>query len=193
MRSSHVFVAALLMAAGALAQAPCDAGWTYYPDLAGTEEAAQPLFSGSCLQLFSSSSVSTVAYMSYATVVNDYCTTAHNGGHLLSFSSASASPNALIAYAKSVMAPSSTSLVLIGGTQDPNSPTGSNKYSNWIWTDYYTDAKIINMSPGSFGNIWGPGQPEYVRGKGQRVREGSAVPLLSFLLWRALSPCWCRP
>ena len=193
MKSTLALVTLSALALGAVAQAPCDAGWRYYPDLEGTEEGAQPLFSGSCLQLFDSSVIALDPSKAFATSSNDFCTAAHNGGHLLSFSSGSISANALIAYAKSVMAPSSTSLVLIGGTQDPNSAAGSNKYSNWIWTDYYTDPSIINMSPGSFGNIWGPGQPEYVRGKGQRVREGSAVPLLSFLLWRALSPCWCRP
>ena len=156
-------VVLLLLAAAAVAASPeCDIDWTFYPDLEGTEEGAQPQFSGSCVKLFKTTDQPFVLpnpFKSFAVSANDFCGIMHSGGRLLSFSSLSPSSNGMLAFAKNVIASAGTPLVLIGGEQNPNA-IGTPKYLNWIWTDFYTDPSIINMSPSSVGNNWGPGEPK---------------------------------
>ena len=175
-------IVALLLVAAAATSPECDNGWLFYPDLEGTEEGAQPQFSGSCVKLYKTTDQPFVLpnpFKSFAVSANDFCGIMHSGGRLLSFSSLSPSSNGMLAFAKNVIASAGTPLVLIGGEQNPNA-IGTPKYLNWIWTDFYTDATIINQAPRAPGSLsartdnWGPGEPKYDVGECVRLPGASS-------------------
>ena len=175
-RAAALAVVAVLV----VAQPPCDTGYTYYPDLMGTEEAARlpdprpsgetslPRFSGSCLRLHKVSDAffpKPSKYKSFAVAARSFCGFSHAGGRLLSFSSTSADSHAILAVVKSLTANASTPYVLTGGVQNPKA-LGLPKHQNWIWTDADTNPGVINVDPTSPLSNWGPGQPECVRSCG---------------------------
>ena len=168
-------VAALALLAACTAQAPCDVGYTFYPDLEGTEEATmnatamRSAYSGSCIKLTRRTDPQhpvPTQYKSYAAAAQDFCAYTHAGGHLLSFSSLSRSPNGMLATLARVLAPATTPLVLVGGMQSPAATRIGAKWSAWVWSDAATSPAIINSRNGN----WGVGQPEYVCVARARVR-----------------------
>ena len=93
----------LAVAARCCGQPPCDAGYTYYDDIRGTEAAAGPAdgsgysTGASCLRLFSPSSPGFPRRRSssfFATAAS-YCGSVHSGGHLASVGSLA--PDGLLA------------------------------------------------------------------------------------------------
>ena len=158
-------VAVLLVASLAAAQPPCDPGYVFFPDLAGTEDALLNVtanlspYSGSCLRLHKRTDAFhpfPTPYKSFAVAAQDFCSYSHFGGRLLSMSSPSRSPYGMLAALAPVLANATTPLVLIGGKQNPAVKAG--KAANWVWTDAATSASILNTAAGN----WGVGQPEYV-------------------------------
>ena len=143
---------------------PCDDGYTYYPDIDGTEDTSMEKFSGSCIRLYVRSETffpTATKYKNFGVAARDFCGIAKSGGRLLSFSSLSTSPNGIMNKLKTILAPATSQLVLVGGVQNPQA-VGLPKHQNWIWTDADTPYGIINVDPSSPASNWGPDQPEYV-------------------------------
>ncbi len=186
-----LLLAVLCVASVAHAQAPCDAGYTYYPDIEDTEGAyvltaskvaagATPQFAGSCLRLIKQTDAGlsprfpkrpwAATTSNFHVAAKKYCAVAHlaGGGRLVSFSSLSTSSNGLLAKVKALAAGASSQYVLVGGFQGVKAP-GTLKHRGWKWTNRETDENAImadpattTAKPGFLPHNWAPGQPEYV-------------------------------
>lgn len=106
------------------------------------------------------STITVPSRRSFAVAAHDYCRYSHSGGHLLSFSSLSPSPNGMLAALRSLVAPAGTPLVLTGGFQGGRTGPSFPKFSNWAWANGGTDAAILNYAPKDSRSNWGPGQPD---------------------------------
>ncbi len=156
-------------------QGPCEAGWTYFPDLGALEynarrpDATRRIFGGSCLRLYPRSivSIGPSDTRSFSVLAGETCTFASAGGHLLSLNSLSTAPLGLLAALKPILAPASTLLVYTGGEQKGGLGPGFGMNEIFRWQDNDTNPAAIRTVPGN----WASGQPEYV-GVCERAGKG---------------------
>lgn len=159
-------LAALAALVCVVAQAPCNPGFTYFPDLELTEEAAQTAgarYSGSCIRLYRradlpfNASRPTRVKTDFATFAAGYCSYPA-GGHLLAFGSVSTSQHGMLSALRRVMANASSEVVLIGGRQNPSAKGSQySKMGNWVWATAEVSRAIL-AAPKSWATD--AGQPD---------------------------------